>query len=300
MLKRSAWGRKSVVQFHPPRPPLISSKLPTTPVSVAHVNGREIYVKREDLCAPEGAPPFSKIRGLYAHLSSLKESGIETVGYTETSISQAGWGVAWAANKLGIKTVIFNPIYKDTHQELEYHREQWKKWGAELVDLEAGMARVNFNISRKILRKEYKKSVLLPLGLPLRETIDATIEEAKLLTNVPWGAVVVNIGSGTICSGLVNVFGDTTEVYGIMGRTGHIGIKKMKIISHSQVLFFGATKFQVIDPGYEYTDSVEMDIPFPCNKYYDAKAYKWLTDNIHKLKDPILFWNIGSDTPTNK
>ena len=26
-----------------------------------------IYVKREDLCAPEGAPPFSKIRGLVKH-----------------------------------------------------------------------------------------------------------------------------------------------------------------------------------------------------------------------------------------
>jgi len=31
-----------------------------------------IYVKREDLCAPEGAPPFSKIRGLVKHLEKLK------------------------------------------------------------------------------------------------------------------------------------------------------------------------------------------------------------------------------------
>jgi len=263
------------------------------------INDREIYVKREDLCAPEGAPPFSKIRGLYSHMNGLKQAGVETVGYTETSISMAGWGVAWVAKKLGMKAVIFNPIYKDSHEELEYHREQWKLLGAELVDLEAGMARVNFNISRKILRKEYKNSVLLPLGLPLRETIDATIEEAKMLTYVPWGAVVVNIGSGTICSALVNVFGGSTAIYGIMGRTGNIGIKKMKIISHSQVLFFGAVDFQVIDPGYEYTDCVDIETPFPCNKYYDAKAYKWLTENIEKLKGPILFWNIGSDTPTN-
>ena len=298
MLKPSAWGRKTVVQSHPPRP--TSTKLLDTPLETYSVRDRVLFVKREDLCAPEGAPPFSKIRGLYKHLSNLKCAGIETVGYTETSISMAGWGVAWAAKQLGMKAVIFNPVYKDTHEELEYHRYQWEKWGAELVDLDAGMARVNFNISRKILKSEYKKSVLLPLGLPLRETIDATIEEAEALKQTSWGSVVVNIGSGTICSGLLNAFGDITPIYGIMGRTGNVGDKKMKIISHSQVLYFGAINFQVIDPGYEYTDSVEVDSPFPCNKYYDAKAYKWLVENIHLLRGPILFWNIGSDTPTNK
>src|SRR5690606_14344341 len=102
-----------------------------------------IYVKREDLCAPEGVPPFSKIRGLVKHLEKLKREGYIGVSYVETSVSMAGWGVAWACYHLGMKCRIFNPVYKKSIPLLEFHRQQWERWGAELVDIPAGMAKVN-------------------------------------------------------------------------------------------------------------------------------------------------------------
>lgn len=51
-----------------------------------------IHVKREDLSAPPGAPPFSKIRGLVRHLEKLKKQGFIGAAYVETSVSMAGWG----------------------------------------------------------------------------------------------------------------------------------------------------------------------------------------------------------------
>uniref|UniRef100_A0A6M3IKX7 Uncharacterized protein n=1 Tax=viral metagenome TaxID=1070528 RepID=A0A6M3IKX7_9ZZZZ len=50
----------------------------------------------------------------------------------------------------------------------------------------------------------------------------------------------------------------------------------------------------VHDLGYDYTDREMIRTGFPCNEYYDRKAYKFIHDNIHKLKKPILFWNIGA------
>jgi hypothetical protein len=98
-------------------------------------------VKREDLCAEPPAPPFSKIRGLVERIRRLKADGYETVGYTETAVSMAGWGVAWACAQFDMRAVIFDPQYKKTPELLTFHREQWAKFGATIVPIQAGMAR---------------------------------------------------------------------------------------------------------------------------------------------------------------
>jgi len=33
--------------------------------------------------------------------------------------------------------------------------------------------------------------------------------------------------------------------------------------------------------------------PFPCNEFWDKKAWYWLENNISKFKGKVLFWNIG-------
>lgn len=266
-----------------------------TPIEEYEFNKIPISVKREDLCAPDGAPPFSKIRGLYQYLTQLKEKGINTVGYTETSISMAGWGVAWVCNMLKMKAVIFNPIYKETPPTLEIHRRHWIENKAEIIDIKAGMAKVNWYISKQTLEKEFgSNSLLLPLGLPLYTTIVATTEEVK--RHEEFNSVVVNIGSGTICAGLYRGLPHRSHLYGIMGRIGKIQNKRKKILSSLGVFNLFAPQLTIIDPGYLYTESVDVSIPFPCNKFYDAKAWVWLLEHIKELKQPILFWNIGANS----
>ena len=205
---------------------------------------------------------------------------------------------------IGMKVVIFNPVYKTPQPVLERHREHWKKWGADIIDIKAGMARVNFNISKKILFQKYPPTpYMLPLGLTLPETVTETgLELTRTLNIEKYKSIVVNVGSGTICAGILSgliALSLPTHVYGIMGRKGNKAIKRKKIIGSIKKSAFAPSfpTLTLIDPGYQYTDSVEIETPFPCNKYYDKKAWKWLVENILIIEHPVLFWNIGKDTP---
>lgn len=259
-----------------------------------------VYVKREDLATPAPGPSFSKVRGLILVLERLKRQGITIIGYTETSVSMAGWGVAWACKELGLRCIIFDPQYKETPELLKYHRERWFEFQADKVPLKAGMAKVNWNISKKWLADHYgERAYLLPLGLPFPETVDAAEYEAYLTREsnpVDYRTVVVNVGSGTVCAGVLRGFSDRT-VYGIMGRTGNVEMKKKKILEKAGFQeggLFDCPDFKLIDPKWEYTERSNIIAPFPCHDWYDLKAWEWLTLNVHKLEAPILFWNIGS------
>lgn len=270
-----------------------------TPVEHYDYKGWKYQVKREDLCTQAPGPPFSKIRGLMPALIELKSKGIKHVGYVETSVSMAGWGVAWACRLLGIEAVIYNPVYKTAPPILEYHREKWKEAGATIVDIKAGMAKVNYNICRNTHRDKYgSDGFVLPLGLPFPETISETAREAIFtLIHRVCGTVVVNIGSGTICAGLMRaVEFRKIKLIGVMGRSGSIEKKKKVLQKKSGVMIGGLTglPMSVIDPGWEYTERSDFECPFPCHPYYDRKAFQWMIENRKKLRSPVLFWNIGS------
>ncbi len=249
----------------------------------------DIYVKREDLCAPPGAPPFSKIRGVVKHLEQLKQQGYIGVTYVETSVSMAGWGLAWACNQMGMKCIIFNPIYKKPPPLLLFHREQWRRWGAELRDIPAGRAKVNYYIARKQTPRGFK---LLPLGLPLPESVSATYSIANSCISV-YNSIVVCVGSGTIASGLFRATSPKQVLYGVMSRTGNTEAKAQHIVGAT---LFPGTKgvLEVIDPGWEYAEACSASVPFPCHPYYDLKAWDWLVQHEKEIRHPILFWNIGS------
>ena len=272
-----------------------------TPIEKYRVGNKYVWVKREDLAADLPAPSFSKIRGLIPHLEKLRSSGIKCVGYTETTVSMAGWGVAWAAQIIGLKSVIFEPVYVSDRPDLrvlEKHKEYWKQFGADIIGLPAGRAKVNFYLSRKILAERYENAQMLPLGLPFQETIEETAKIARQVEEENnFQAVVVNIGSGTICAGLLRGF-NNVDLYGVMGRTGSVEGKTRLIYEKADVPQYGLFRkhLTVVDPGWEYTEPAEGEAPFPCHKYYDLKAFRWLEENIqyffHNKK--VLFWNIGS------
>ena len=94
-----------------------------TEVEKYQIGKYPVLVKREDLAVKKPAPPFSKVRGIIPALQKLKKQGYTTIGYTESSISMAGWGLVWACEQLGLKAVIFDPQYKKTPSLLKYHRK---------------------------------------------------------------------------------------------------------------------------------------------------------------------------------
>lgn len=274
-----------------------------TPVINYEIGEILISVKREEMCCVDG-PPFSKVRGIVAHMKKMKEDGVTIVGYTETSISMAGWGVAWVGKELGMTVIIFDPQYKTTPNTLIYHRRKWLDHHAIVIPILAGRAKVNWYISRKRLENDYgPKAVLLPLGLPFEETIQETeAEVTRTLDKLPYEikTFVINIGSGTIAAGLwrgVARRNQWSDIYGIMGRTGSKARKLRDIEKKAGLtatgLFGEKTKLILEDPGWQYTEHSTQSCPFPCNPFYDLKAWQWLVENIDKLEPPILFWNIG-------
>jgi len=73
---------------------------------------------------------------------------------------------------------------------------------------------------------------------------------------------------------------------------------KNKIYKMAGISDFGFFAYKgnvdIIDAGFEYTDKETFKCPFPCNPYYDRKAWRWLAENINSLAKPLLFWNIGA------
>jgi hypothetical protein len=264
---------------------------------IEHYKG--IWVKRDDLCFDSPAPPFSKCRGVLKHLQQLKKEGFTNIGYTETSISMAGWGVTWACKQLGLNAILFDPRYKNTPEVLAYHRTKWKELGAIIIPIKAGMAKVNWHISKKILLAKYPKSILLPLGLPFEETIQATCDEFIESGLDLYKTLVVNVGSGTICAGIIRgmvMENYTGKLIGVLGRTSDLTKKRKTILQKANIMeggFFTPIDLALIDEGWKYTEKSEQYCPFPCHPYYDLKAWEWLIKNKNNLSTPILFWNIG-------
>lgn len=275
-----------------------------TPIEKYQIDGGEIFVKREDLCSIPPLPPFAKVRGLYAHLVKLKSLGISVVGYTETSISMAGVGVSVIAKELGVRAVIFNPVYKEEQEVLTFHRSKWKEFGADIIDIKAGMAKVNYHISRKLLLEEYGNcAIMLPLGIPFSETVDEVAKEFIISKCDRFKTIVICVGSGTMAAGVlkgIRLANANVDVFGVLCRmTKRLSTKRSLILAHAGIVI-GGDFFYLIDFGYEYTQKVDIDCPFPSNNFYDKKAYKFLAENRkvgynkNKFKEPILFWNIGA------
>lgn len=272
-----------------------------TPVERHLIEGKEVFVKREDMATPPPGPCFSKTRGLYAHMLKLRESGVKEVGYLETAISMAGWGVAWVGKILGIQVTIFDPAYSSKHvarKVHQFHRKQWLKLGAVVVQVTPLMTRINFNVIQKHLFPKDPSREFLPLGLPLEETIEETARQAEITSSLPrMNTVVVSVGSGTVCAGILRGIGNhPIHIVGVMCRDGNKNRKMKEILKRSKVLLgdLWGPDFTLINPGYAYTDKETTLSPgFPCNPYYDLKALKYLVDHYDELEPPILFWNIG-------
>lgn len=281
-----------------------------TPIQEYKIGRSKVFVKREDLaCLPPG-PPFAKVRGLYPTLQKLKKEGITIVSYIETSISMAGWGVSYFCKKMGLKAVIFYPKYKNGERDNQlFQFEKWKEFDAEVIPLEKpNRLMINWYRARKLLKNKYPDAIMLPQGLPFEETVQNVAEEVirdyKIFQNIK--TIIICAGSGVMCAGvlkgimLINELYSirlTPNIFGILISPKSPEIMKKKIFKMAKVFETGFFSFpgkvKIFDIGYQYTDIENCACPFPCNIYYDRKAWKWMRDNILSFEQPLLFWNIG-------
>jgi len=282
-----------------------------TPIEEYNVQGKAVYVKREDLCSPFPGPNNAKIRGVYAHLVKLKQKGITDVGILDTKISRAGWVVAYCCSVLGLKCHDFYPIYKNDTR-LRFQQLMAKSFGANLIPQKASKQSIRYARAKKYMR-EIKNSVMLPDMLMLPESV---IEVSKVLKAIDdellTGTVVVPVGSGTMLTGILkglfekNKF-QKPKVYGILAsnvtpesRYSNVcRLLKSFYPKHTRLATQIKLRLKILNCGFEYLTPEYYPSPFPCDIYYDRKAWKWLCEYIGKLEEPILFWNIGGEWDIN-
>jgi 1-aminocyclopropane-1-carboxylate deaminase/D-cysteine desulfhydrase-like pyridoxal-dependent ACC family enzyme len=266
----------------------------------------ELFVKREDLCCPEPGPPFSKMRGVIKGLINLKKSGVKRVCYMESRISMASWGLSWAAKEIGgIEVIVFVPKYKQgTPPLLDFHRSKWESFGGQTYWLEnPTRPSIMWHKIKKIVAKEFPGSFLIPVGMPFQETLEETCEQVKkMVLNWSFKSVVMSVGSGIITAGVlrgIRTINANTIVYGVSCKYHKLPIKKkLEIINRSMTINLGrfklpTNKFVFINLNTSYGQPGLGTPPFPCNPFYDLKAWDWLVANRDELESPILFWNIG-------
>lgn len=253
---------------------------------VEHYPQFGLFVKREDLACPLPGPPFSKARGVYAHLLSRSES---LIGVLDTQHSQAGWAVARACQVLGKKCINYFPAFKADPRPHPAQLEA-QKLGAKLIGLPAGRSSVLYHGAKRDCIEA--GGYMMPNALKLTESIQETAAEVAGV----YDNVLVAISSGTIAAGVIRGFkerGGKLPQFLI-----HLGYSR----SHEEVEKYlreasgcPAVPTVLIDEKYAYSDKASKGItpPFPCNEYYDLKAFRWWIENRVKFPGRTLFWNIG-------
>lgn len=301
--------------------PIISN----TPVELWSIPGRParvIAVKREDLCSPLPGPSFSKIRGVMAHIATRPEP---VIGVLDTYHSKAGWAVAYCCRVLGKRCVNFWPRYKKDDGPGWYlprkPQQMARELGAQPVALTAGRSAVLYHAAKKSLRDAYgDEAYLMPNALKLPESVTETAAEVwrtldttALLTagaQACWVKnVVISVSSGTIAAGVLRGFA-THPRFRVDGGEPlptfvlHAGYSRSRKAVFDYLAKAGGPaitraldRAACVDEGYQYKDAYkpttdEQRAPFPCNPYYDAKAWGWMMTKGQMLND-VLFWNVG-------
>lgn len=256
-----------------------------------------LWVKREDLACPAPGPAFSKTRGVYARVASRAE---KVIGALDTYHSQAGHAVARACQVLGKKCLNFYPEFK-YEPGPRPPQIKAKALGAELRPLPAGRSAILFHAARKAVEAE--GGYMMPNALKLNESVDETAREARATTHPSWEDVgsgprppwvLIPSSSATIAAGVIKGFGDTTDFIIHLGYSRSHDEVRRYVEDASGVSGIGR-RIVLVDEGYAYKDKAVdgPTPPWPCNDYYDLKAFRWWMREGRYAYGEALLWNIG-------
>ncbi|UQS95114.1 threonine dehydratase [Pseudanabaena phage Pam3] len=272
-----------------------------TPVE-DHLAAFGLLVKREDLSCPPPGPPFSKTRGVFAHVKARPES---VIGVLDTDHSQGGHAVAQACALLGKTCVNFYPVRKaDQFRPLQRQQQAARELGAKLVSLQAGRSAILYHQAKKQLATFNADSYMMPNALKLPEMVAETAREvqATLVSTIlhPRLPVLISASSGTIAAGVIRGFRDAGRnpiflVHQGYERPAGAILNYMEKVGGIDLSPGSDLDVRLINEGYAYSDLAKRGEvpPWPCNAFYDLKAFRWWLAEGRAKYGEALLWNIG-------
>lgn len=247
-----------------------------------------LWVKREDLSCPPPGPPFSKTRGVFAHLQKRPE---KMIGVLDTFHSQAGHAVARACQILGKQCINFYPKYKGKEKVLQEPQLRSQELDAQLWGLQAGRSCILYHQARKII--DDVDGYMMPNALKLEETIEETAKEC----NGNWDNILIAVSSGTIAAGVLKGFDKLRKTTNFIIHMGYDRSQNELLDYIWEKSDATHAKLTLINQGYAYKDKARAGEtpPWPCNPYYDLKAFRWWYGARMWEQYPgrTLFWNVG-------
>lgn len=255
----------------------------------------DLDVKREDLCCPYPGPPFSKTRGVFAHLKKRPE---KLIGVLDTFHSQGGHAVAMACKKLKKKCINYYPIYKADGKFYRPQQMRSMRLGAELRGIPAGRSAILFHQAKKDCVAD--GGYMVPNALKLPETIAETAKEVHRTPEIRKVAnVIISISSATIASGVIKGLTELLSEGNSLPRVIlHMGYSRSQEAIRRYIYDKTGIEYpflELVDEGYGYKD-VARPGPTPeytANIYYDLKAFRWLVANRKSLEGRTMMWHIG-------
>jgi 1-aminocyclopropane-1-carboxylate deaminase/D-cysteine desulfhydrase-like pyridoxal-dependent ACC family enzyme len=261
-----------------------------THIEEHHLDGRRVFVKRDDLCTSPPAPPLGKLRGLELVVGRLVTQGETVIGCWDTRLSKLGHGLAAVARCFpGVKSVVCYPHLKNS--EVPKPILAAAELGAEIVAMRGNHVSICFAQASRIVA--CKGGVMLPFGMDCAESVTAIANEASQVPSsiLKKGTVVVCCGSGVTLAGLLRGLNPMPRQ--VIGVSSGRSLEKISqcLRKHLREI---PTNLILVPARMPYNSSPSIDCPFPTHPNYDLKAWEYLADNLATLDPPLLFWNVGA------
>lgn len=90
-----------------------------------------------------------------------------------------------------------------------------------------------------------------------------------------------------------NLFTNRAQVENAQELISHRGKDASCAYSYDGV-WMGHNRLSIQDLDSKANQPMVDETPFPTHKYWDKKAWRWLTENIDEIEGKTLFWNLGS------
>ena len=262
-----------------------------TPIETYNVNGKSVYVKRDDLMGDgEILPPWGKLSALRNVLLDVNPT--KPLIHLSVYGSWSGWALSQISKELGYEFIM---AYPKSKKYPEYMLEKVDR----TLPLKPNMMSILYNKVGSIARE--KDYIRLPYAFDHSAYIDTQrkrFREVKEKLN--FDHLVVSSGSGVTCLGMLlehdpfpSLFEpDNKRTFHTVCVSSESSIKK----KFSKYQIYDTDNVEIVKSEFAFDDKMEWyDTPFPCNEFWDKKAWYWLEQNISKFDGDILFWNIGGN-----
>lgn len=262
-----------------------------TPIEEHKIGSSKVYVKRDDLMGDgKTLPPWGKLSALRNVLLDVNPT--KPLIHLSVYGSWSGWALSEISKELGYEFIMAYPKSK------KYPESMLEKVDRTLP-LKPNMMSILYNKVGSIARE--KDYIRLPYAFDHSTYIDTQrkrFREVKKELN--FDHLVVSSGSGVTCLGLLlehepyqSLFEPNNKrTFHTVCVSSESSIKK----KFSKYQVHDSNNIEIVKSEYAFDDKMEWyKTPFPCNEFWDKKAWYWLEQNVSKFEGDILFWNIGGN-----